>query len=355
MQGRTFLVGLLMSIAAAATAADPPRRPSPEENILRKAGVAVDGDGLLTFFRERTLGDAETKRIGEIIKRLGADDFDDRERAAKELRKVGGRATPLVRAAAASADAEIAVRARAFLKEVDGPAVLPARGRGATAGPPRNGRRRAGAVELPPLRRRRRRRGRGVGGALLRSATPDGKADPALAAALDDPSPANAPPPLMSWAATADAGPAGRRCGNGSRTPTPGSVGRRRGGCWASMTGRLCRAWWTCWPTGRSIRPGVRRNCCGGWPATQGRLLRSTTCLRIGGSAATPGRRGGRTSATKSMSVAMWRRSGRWATRWASNTTPAASGNAISMARSAGRSASWRGRWTRRSYPTAAC
>ncbi len=188
MQGRTFLVGLLLSIAAAATAADPPRRPSPEENILGKAGVAVDGDGLLTFFRQRTLGDAETKRIGEIIKRLGADDFGDRERAAKELRKVGGRATPLVRAAVASSDAEIAVRAKAFLKEVDGPAVLPAvaaarlLARRGTAGavpvllnylPFADD----GAVEDEVL-------------AALLALTPDGKADPALAAALADPSPA---------------------------------------------------------------------------------------------------------------------------------------------------------------------
>ena len=126
MQGRTLLVGLLLSFAAAATAAEPPQRPSPEENILRKAGVAVDFAGLLTFFRQRTPGDAERKRIGELIKRLGADDFDDRERAAKELRKVGGPATSLVRAAAASTDAEIAVRAKAFLKEVDAPAPLPA-------------------------------------------------------------------------------------------------------------------------------------------------------------------------------------------------------------------------------------
>jgi len=187
MPGRTLLVGLLLSLAAAATADGPTERPSPEENILRKASVAVDGDGLLTFFRQRTPGDAERKRIGEIIKRLGADDFDDRERAAKELRKVGGRATPLVRAAAASTDAEVAVRAKAFLKEVDAPAPLPA------VAAARLLARRGSAGAVPVLLNYFPFADDGAVEdevlATLLALTPDGKADPALAAALDDSSP----------------------------------------------------------------------------------------------------------------------------------------------------------------------
>jgi len=187
MPGRILFVGLLLSGGSAATA-EPPERPSPEENILREAGVAVDADGLLAFFRQRTLGDAESKRIGEIIKRLGADDFDDRQRAAKELRKVGGRATPLVRAASASTDAEIAVRAKAFLKEVDAPAPLPA------VAAARLLARRGSAGAVPVLLAYLPFADDGavedeVLAALL-ALTPDGKADPALAAALDDPSPA---------------------------------------------------------------------------------------------------------------------------------------------------------------------
>ena len=45
MPGRTLLVGLLLSLAAAATAAETPERPLPEENILRKAGVSRPGQG----------------------------------------------------------------------------------------------------------------------------------------------------------------------------------------------------------------------------------------------------------------------------------------------------------------------
>ncbi len=60
MTDRVLFVTLLFSIpAAAAVAADPPEKASPEENILQKAGVAADGDGLLTFFHDRTPTDAE--------------------------------------------------------------------------------------------------------------------------------------------------------------------------------------------------------------------------------------------------------------------------------------------------------
>ncbi len=151
MQGRTLLVGLLLSLslAAAATAAEPAERPSPEENILRKAGVAVDGDGLLMFFRQRTPGDAGENGSAKSSSRLGADDFDDREPPPRNWWKVGGRATPLARAAARSEDAGVAVRAKAFLKEVDAwPAA--AGGGGPYAGPTRVGRGRAGAAGVSP-------------------------------------------------------------------------------------------------------------------------------------------------------------------------------------------------------------
>ena len=95
MIGRVLLLALLLStIPVAAWAADPPERPSPEENILQKAGVAADDAGMLAFFRGCTLTDAESKQVRDLIGRLGADDFNDRERASEALRKIGGRAVP---------------------------------------------------------------------------------------------------------------------------------------------------------------------------------------------------------------------------------------------------------------------
>jgi hypothetical protein len=166
-------------------AADPPERPSPEENILQKAGVAMDGDGLLTFFRGRTLSDAERKQIDERIHQLGTDDFNDRERAAEALRKVGGRVVPLLRAALHDPDAEIVRRLNGLLKEIEPPAPLPAIAAARLLA--RRGT--AGAVHVlldyVPF---------AADGAVedevraaLAALTPDAKADPALTAALDDP------------------------------------------------------------------------------------------------------------------------------------------------------------------------
>jgi predicted Rdx family selenoprotein len=186
MHGRTLLVAFILSIAPVAVAAAA-EKTSPEENILKRAGVPVDADGLLTFFRGRTLSDTECKQIGKLIHQLGADNFDDRESASKALQKIGGRATPLLRAAKHSLDVEIAKRAGQLLKEIAAPAPL-----SAVAAAKLLVRRAPtdavavllaylpfaadGAVEDEVL-------------TALLALTPDGKADPALTAALTDPLP----------------------------------------------------------------------------------------------------------------------------------------------------------------------
>jgi hypothetical protein len=186
MHGRTLLIAFLLSIAPVAVAAAA-QKTSPEETILKRANVPVDADGLLTFFRGRTLSDTECKQIGKLIHQLGADNFDDRESASAALQKIGDRATPLLRAAKRGTDVEIAKRAERFLKEVAAPAPLPA------VAAARLLARRAptdavavllaylpfaadGAVEDEVL-------------TALLALTPDGKADPALTAALTDPLP----------------------------------------------------------------------------------------------------------------------------------------------------------------------
>jgi hypothetical protein len=120
MSGRHLLIALLVYAVplAGGSRGESPEKPSPEENILRKAGVPTDDDGLLAFFRGRTLGDAERKRIDELIRRLGGQDFDDREAAANELKKSGARARPLIQAAVHGSDPEIASRAKRLLNEL---------------------------------------------------------------------------------------------------------------------------------------------------------------------------------------------------------------------------------------------
>ncbi len=179
-------VTVLLACAVAA-AGDPAERPSAEENILRDACVKPTGDGLTAFFRGRTLSDAETKRIYDLIQRLGANDFDAREGAAEALKKVGGRAVPLLRAAAQDPDPEVARRVNGLLKETE---PLPPLTAVAAA---RLLARRGAAGAVPALLDYLPFAADGAVEDEVRAAlaalTPAGKPDPALAAALDDPQP----------------------------------------------------------------------------------------------------------------------------------------------------------------------
>ena len=184
MSGRVLLTVLVLSVAPAADAAEPAAAPSPEENVLRVAGVAGDGDGLLTFFREHTPGADEIKKIEQLVRQLGADDFDDRQHAYEALKKVGARALPLVRPAAHGGDVETARRAERVLKEVDPPPHMPAvaaarlLARRAPAGAV------AALLDYLPVADNSAIEDE-VRAALL-ALTADGQADAALAAALDD-------------------------------------------------------------------------------------------------------------------------------------------------------------------------
>ena len=182
MPGRTLMAALLLSLAPLAA---PAEEPSPDETLLREAGAAVDGGGLLAFFRQRTPPLDEIKRIGELIHQLGSDDFDDRESASATLRKAGAPAAPLLRAATRDADVEVARRAERALKDVGEPPTAPALAAARLLA------RRAPDGAVPVLLAYLPFAGddaveEEVLAALL-ALTPSGKADPALAAALDDP------------------------------------------------------------------------------------------------------------------------------------------------------------------------
>src|SRR5438034_400339 len=72
----------------------------------------LDDSKLLDFFRSRTLPDAERDKILALIKQLGDDDFDVRERAVSKLLALAAQAEPLLEQAARK-DADPEVRSRA--------------------------------------------------------------------------------------------------------------------------------------------------------------------------------------------------------------------------------------------------
>jgi hypothetical protein len=115
--------GLLAALALAGAAPLPAAEPDPElgyaEQTLREARVTPDGPTLLRFFRQRTLSRADRARLAELVRRLGADDFQERQRAFRELGRAGPVARPFLEAAHGDLDPEIARSADRLLKRLE--------------------------------------------------------------------------------------------------------------------------------------------------------------------------------------------------------------------------------------------
>jgi hypothetical protein len=89
-----------------------------DEKLLRSAGVDTTPAVLLAYLKKRAPDAAKLKRVETLVRLLGDDDFETREKAEKELVSVGAMATALLERAAKNADAEVARRARACLKQI---------------------------------------------------------------------------------------------------------------------------------------------------------------------------------------------------------------------------------------------
>jgi HEAT repeat protein len=178
----SLCVVALALAAGAVRPADENARPD-DERILKQAGVATDDAGLLAFFR--TSGPSEDE-IRALVKKLGDDSFEVREKASAALAGLGRVAEPFLREALKSGDAEVVRRAEECLKHTgEGPsvAVVSAAARLLARRKP------AGAAEVL-LAYAPRVAGQpgeeAVGDALAALAVRDGKADPALVKALED-------------------------------------------------------------------------------------------------------------------------------------------------------------------------
>ncbi len=162
-----------------------------EERALKGAKVATDGGELLEFLRKQARTDADRDKVRALIKKLGDDDFEAREKATQDLIALGGAALPVLRHAAKDADEEVSKRAKHCLEkiaEVSGPEGLLVAALRVVAA-----RRPSGAAEvllalapsLPDEADARELRA-----ALAAVAVRDGKTDRAVEKALDDRDPA---------------------------------------------------------------------------------------------------------------------------------------------------------------------
>src|SRR5436305_868717 len=98
-------------------AADPDELAA-QERALEAAARAGDAAAALDFFRQRTAGAAQRRRLRELIVRLADDSFEARQAASAGLVASGPVAAAPLRAAARSPDAEVARRAQDCLTQV---------------------------------------------------------------------------------------------------------------------------------------------------------------------------------------------------------------------------------------------
>jgi HEAT repeat protein len=185
-----LLVAALTLLCAVPPGPAAPPESSADEQVLNAAGLASDGASLLDFFRTRTRPDVARDKLMALTKQLRDPEIKVRARAATELVSHGAIAIPVLRHAVNDLeDPEVANRAQRCLQIIDGPggAALPAAAARLVAL-----RKPAGAAEvllayLPfgddqsVIEE--------VGKALAVLAFPEGKPDPALLKALDDPVP----------------------------------------------------------------------------------------------------------------------------------------------------------------------
>jgi HEAT repeat protein len=89
-----------------------------DEEILKKAQVAVDGPALIGFLKKQTLDDATRTKIRALIRKLGDSSFETREKAKEDLIARGQSAAALLGQAARDPDPEISSRARECLNKL---------------------------------------------------------------------------------------------------------------------------------------------------------------------------------------------------------------------------------------------
>lgn len=170
-----------------------PSTPTPalsDEDALKKANLtATDGKQLLEYLKQRTLTDVDQGKIQEIIRRFGDDDFEERLKATEEIERFGPAAVGPLKKAERDPDYEIAYRARLALRTVETvphSAVAAAAVRAVVKLKPEGA---AGVlIGFLPLADTDAVAD-AIRGALIALAVKDGKADPAIVAALEDKSP----------------------------------------------------------------------------------------------------------------------------------------------------------------------
>jgi hypothetical protein len=186
MRHRIFLVLGVWVLVGTTGSARGEEALAADEKALREAGIPTDGPGLLTFLCNRTIDASDADRLRKLVAQLGDDSFTVRELASRQLVGIGGGARKVLTEALKDPDVEVSRRAQECLKQIEqgASATLVASAVRVLAQ-----RRPAGTVEvllnyLPSADDEML--AQEVRAVLADLALRDGKADPALVAALTD-------------------------------------------------------------------------------------------------------------------------------------------------------------------------
>src|SRR5256712_9007774 len=115
--------GIWMALASLHGGAAEPDAAAADEQLLKSVRVGTDGPALLEFFRKRSLTDEGRKKIQDLIRKLGDDSFQVREKASADLVALGTVAVPFLREALKDkSDLEVVRRTEACLEQIGGAA-----------------------------------------------------------------------------------------------------------------------------------------------------------------------------------------------------------------------------------------
>jgi hypothetical protein len=91
-----------------------------DEEALKSAGLTpTDGAKLIGYLKQRTVSDVDQGKIQGLIKKLGADLFDERIKAGEDLELFGPAAIGLLKSAEKDPDPEVAYQAARVLKRME--------------------------------------------------------------------------------------------------------------------------------------------------------------------------------------------------------------------------------------------
>jgi hypothetical protein len=93
--------------------------PQDDEATLASVDLPTDPASLVIFLRRQKVSDADQKRIGDLVRKLGDDDFDQRQGASEELIRLGPMAVSALKGALQSKDLEVHHRAESCLKAIE--------------------------------------------------------------------------------------------------------------------------------------------------------------------------------------------------------------------------------------------